>query len=348
MPKSRSSRSKPRNRLVAAVAYDNLATFEFGIVADIFGLDRPEMGADWYAFTVVGADRGPLRATGGVRVAVDKGLEALREAGTIFLPGWKSLTAPVPEDLKEELLRARRRGARILSICSGSFALADTGLLDGRRATTHWRYIDAFAERFPRIRVERDVLYVDEGDLLTSAGSAAGIDLCLHLIRRDHGLKAANSVARRLIVPPHRDGGQAQYVEQPVLSVQEGARLSPLIEAPVARAHESARLSPIIERLSRRLDRPIAVRDMAHEAGMSERTFIRRFEAATGMAPGRWLARQRVRRACEMLEATGASAEEIAAACGYQSAGTLRHHFRRQIGLSPSVYRARFGERGIT
>jgi AraC family transcriptional activator FtrA len=325
MPKPK-RRPSPNNRLVAAVAYDPLCTFEFGIVADVFGLDRPEMGPDWYSFAVASADEGPLRATGGLRVEVDGGLDVLREAGTIFLPGWKGLTTPVPDRLKDELLRAHRRGARILTICSGAFALAETGLLDGLKATTHWRYVDQFAERYPRVKVERDVLYVDEGDILTSAGSAAGIDLCLHLIRRDHGVKAANAIARRLVVPPHRDGGQAQYVEQPV-----------------PRAHEGARLSPLIESLANRLSEQISVGGMAEEVGMSERTFIRRFEAATGMPPARWLARQRMRRACDLLELSRASTEEIAALCGYQSASTLRRHFRRQMGASPAAWRARFG-----
>ena len=329
MPKPKSRQKpdrRPDNRVVAAVVYDGLAAFEFGIVADIFGLDRPEMGPDWYTFEVASADKGLMRASGGVRFKADGGLEVLREAGTIFLPGWKSLSAPIPERLKDELVAAHRRGARLLSICSGSFALADAGLLDGRRATTHWRYVDQFTESFPKVKVERDLLYVDEGDLLTSAGSAAGIDLCLHLIRRDHGVKAANTIARRLVVPPHRDGGQAQYVEEPV-----------------PRTHEGARLSPLIERLSKRLGEPHSIAAMAKEAGMSERTFIRRFQAATGMAPARWLAHRRVRRACELLESSRVSTEEIAAQCGYQSASTLRHHFRRQMGVSPSAWRDRFG-----
>ena len=324
MPKQK---LKLENRLVVALAYDGLCTFEFGIAVEVFALDRPEMGADWYKFAVANVDRGPLRASGGIKIIAGGGLDLLAKAGTIVIAGWKGIDVPVPPELATALRKAHARGARLITICSGAFVLAGAGLLDGRRATTHWRYIDAFAARFPQVRVERDVLYVDEGQIMTSAGSAAGIDLCLHLVRRDFGLKAANHVARRLVLPAHREGGQAQYVEQPVLSVQEGARLSPLIE-----------------RLRKRLKEPLRIERLAHEAGMSTRTFVRRFQGATGLAPGRWLTQERVRLACTLLESSTSPVKTVAESCGFANEATLRHHFRNHLRVSPAAYRAKFGK----
>ena len=206
MPKSQ-ARLSPADRFVVVLAYDGLCTFEFGVAVEVFGLPRPEMGPDWYRFAVAGLDPGPMRAEGGVRLLADGGLDLLERAGTLVVPGWRGADEPVPEALSTALRAAAARGARILSICSGVFVLAAAGLLDGRRATTHWRHAEALAARHPGIRVTPDVLYVDEGPILTSAGSAAGIYLCLHLVRRDFGPAAANAVARRLVVPPHRDGG---------------------------------------------------------------------------------------------------------------------------------------------
>nr|WP_029030616.1 transcriptional regulator FtrA [Salinarimonas rosea] len=317
--------SPPDNRLVVALAYDGLCTFEFGVAVEIFGLARPEMGHGWYRFAVAAAEPGPLRAAGGVRVLCDGGPELLDEAGTIVVPGWRGADAPVPEAIRDALRRAHARGARILSLCSGVFVLAAAGLLAGRACTTHWRYADALADAYPDLTVRPDVLYVDEGAVLTSAGSAAGIDLCLHLIRRDFGAQAANSVARRLVVPPHRDGGQAQFVE-----------------APVPRAREGARLGPLLDRLRASLDRPYTIAAMAGEAGMSARTFQRRFEATTGHAPGEWLVRERLARARTLLETTDARLDDIAAACGFGTLATLRHHFRTRLATSPGAYRRRF------
>ncbi|HSK95099.1 MAG TPA: DJ-1/PfpI family protein, partial [Euzebyales bacterium] len=206
----------PADRTVAAIAYDGLCTFEFGIAVEVFGLPRPELDLDWYEFMVCAAEPGPLHATGGVRVAADHGLAAVAGAGTVVVPGWRDPDEPPPPALVDALLRAHARGARLLSICSGVFVLAATGLLDGRPATTHWRYAERLARRHPRITVLPDVLYVDDGELLTSAGSAAGIDLCLHVVRRDHGAHVAAQVARRLVSAPHRDGGQAQFVPRPL------------------------------------------------------------------------------------------------------------------------------------
>ncbi len=315
----------PENRLVVAIAYDGLCTFEFGVAVEIFGLARPEMGPGWYRFAVAAAEPGPLRAMGGVRILCDGGPELLEEAGTIVVPGWRGADAAVPAAIRDALVRAHARGARVLSLCSGVFVLAAAGLLAGKTCTTHWRYAAALAAAYPDLTVRPDVLYVDQGDVLTAAGSAAGIDLCLHLIRRDFGAEAANSVARRLVVAPHREGGQAQFVEAPVPRPREGARLGPLLDA-----------------LRTRLDRPHTIASMATEAGMSVRTFLRRFKAATGLAPAEWLLAERLARARILLETTDAPLDDVAAAAGFGATATLRHHFRTRLGTSPGAYRRRF------
>lgn len=326
MPTSRSRRRRPQSPLVVAVAYDQLGLFEFGIAMEIFGLPRPEVGPNWYRFAVAAAEPGPLRALSGVRLHVDGGLELLDQADTVVIPSWRGPASAAPPALLAALRRAHRRGARMVSICAGAFVLAQAGLLDGRTATTHWRHSDALAAGHPSVTVKPDVLYVDEGDILTSAGSAAGIDLCLHIVRADFGPAIANQVARRLVVPAHRDGGQAQFIEQPVPTVRERGRLGPLIE-----------------RLSADLAAGHTVESLASAAGMSRRTFLRRFHAATGTTPGRWLVTQRLARAREMLETSAADVEDIATRCGFGSAETLRHHFRRALALSPTQYRRVFG-----
>lgn len=324
VPSRRRARRGPRNRLVVALAYDGLCTFEFAIAVEVFGLPRPELGPRWYRFAVAGMERGPLAATGDIRVVASGGLELLDRAGTIIVPGWRR-SAPPPR-LVAALRRAHARRARVLSICSGAFLLAAAGLLDDRRATTHWRYADELARAYPRVEVVRDVLYVDEGCLLTSAGSAAGIDLCLYLIRRDYGAEVANKVARRLVVHAHRDGGQAQFIERPV-----------------PRDGDAGSMSRLLQRMRMRLAERMTIAGLAAEASMSRRTFIRRFKETTGLAPGAWLTRERMERARELLETSRASIDLVAEACGFAEAATLRHHFRRHLGVSPRVYRARFG-----
>lgn len=320
--------SKPREpkagKLVAAVVYDGLCSFEFGCAVEIFGLQRPEFGAGWYEFTTAAVDRGPLRAAGGLIVQADGGLERLDRAGTIILPGWKGIDADVPDSLLAALRAAHKRGARILTICSGVFPLAATGLLDGRRATTHWRYADVLAARHPAIEVDADVLYVDEGQLLTSAGSAAGLDLCLHLVRRDHGPDIANQVARRLVMAPHRNGGQSQFIERAVPD------------------RADSRFAALFDTIRGRLTEPWTVGEMAALAAMSERTFLRRFREATGSTPADFLIAARVDRARELLESTGLSVEDVATQSGFGAIATLRHHFQRRLGVSPASYRQRF------
>lgn len=272
MPKNTRIMPKTQRPLVVVLAYDGLCTFEFGVAVEIFGLQRPELGADWYRFAVASVDDGPLRATGGVRIVVDGGLELLAEADTIVVPGWRDSDAPVPEALCAALRSAWARGCRLLSICSGVFVLAATGLLDGRKATTHWRYTETLQQRFPAIEVLDDVLYHDAGQLLTSAGSAAGIDLCLYLVREDYGLEVANSVARRLVVQPHRDGAQPQQLQRPV-----------------ARQRESQTLGQLFDFLHQNLTLNHDTASLARRAGMSSRTFLRRFTDCTGTTPARWI-----------------------------------------------------------
>lgn len=312
--------------LVVVLAYEGLATFEFGIAVEVFGLPRPEMGAGWYRFAVAAIHPGPLRARGGFTVQVDGGLELLAQASTIIVPGWGNEgRAPVPSALLEALRVAHARGACIAAICGGAFVLGATGLLAGKTATTHWRFAETFATLHPEVRLLPDVLYVDEGKVLTSAGSAAGIDLCLHMVRRDFGPAAANRVARRLVVPPHREGGQSQFTERPVPVLREGARLAPLLDRMRARLSE---------------DQPLA--RLAAEASMSMRTFLRRFQAMTGQTPAGWLLSERLASARDLLEGSDSSIEDVATACGFGSVATMRHHFRVRLGTSPGAYRSRF------
>ena len=314
----------PNWRQVAALLYDGLCTFEFGIAVELFGLPRPEFGKDWYRFSLCSIDRGTLHATGGLKVEARAGLEGLRKSGTIIIPGWRDPDEVPPKALLDALRRAHRRRARLLSICSGVFVLAASGLLDGKRATTHWRYIERLRARYPRIQVEPNVLYIDEGNLLTSAGSAAGIDLCLHLIRRDYGAEKANQVARRLVMSPHRDGGQAQFAGS---------------GEPRPSANGMAR---VLEWALGRLDKPLGIEVLARQANMSTRTLARRFLQETGSTPHRWVTHQRLLAAQRRLETTDDSIEVVAAAVGFDTAMALRHHFRRVFGTTPTAYRRRF------
>ncbi len=318
-------KNPPPNPLVVALAYDGLCTFEFGVAVEIFGLARPELGPDWYRFAVAAVDEGELRATGGVRVMADGDMSLIARAGTVIVPGWRGADTPVPDALCQQLREAHRRGCRILSICSGVFVLAAAGLLEGCRATTHWRYLETLQQRYPDVEVVPDVLYVDEGTVLTSAGSAAGIDLCLHLVRRDFGQEATNSVARRLVVQPHRDGGQTQNIVRPV---------------PVAR--ESKRLGLLFDYLHQQLADNHTVASLASRAGMSPRTFLRRFQDATGTTPARWLLNERLMRARGMLEKTRLSLDSIAIQVGFGSSSTLRYHFQQHFSVSPAAYRKSF------
>ncbi|RCW27650.1 AraC family transcriptional regulator with amidase-like domain [Ciceribacter lividus] len=310
--------------LVVALVYDGLCTFEFGIVTEIFGLSRPEMGPGWYRFATCAVDEGPMRAHGGLTVTADGGIDRLDEADIIVVPGWRGVDMPVPDGLLRQLRAAHARGARLVSLCSGAFVLAATGLLDKGVATTHWRYADALRRKHPGLVVDEASLYRSHDGIFTAAGSAAGIDLLIEMIRHDFGPAAANSVARRLVMPAHRSGGQAQFLERPV-ALREGAEIAPLLDA-----------------IRGDLARDWTIAEMARLCRMSDRTFQRRFCDATGMAPGEWLVTERVTLAKQLLRRGTARMEEIAIAAGFGSAHTLRHHFRRKLGISPTEFRARF------
>ncbi len=311
------------------IIYDGLCTFEFGIAVEVFGLPRAEFDFPWYSFAVAAEGGRRARATGGIIVEADKGLNILKEAGTIIIPGWRDRNERPSERLLAAIREASERGARCLSICSGVFVLAAAGLLDGKRATTHWRHIPHLKKLYPDIQIEEDTLYVDEGTVITSAGSAAGIDACLHLVRRDFGSKVANTVARRLVMSPHRDGGQAQFVTAPV--------------------HErpGQAMSEVMDWARQRISQPISLTNLAGRAAMSERTFLRRFREASGLAPMAWLQRERMFRAQEILEASDLSLGDIADQCGYLSLETFRVSFKRLVGTSPAAYRARFQKPGL-
>ncbi len=317
----------PPHSRVVALAYDGLCTFEFGCAYEIFGLPRPELDRPWYRFDVCAAEPGPLRAAGGLAVRAPYDLGSVEQADTVIVPGWRGANEPPPQPLLDALKRVSGRGGRLVSICSGVFVLAAAGVLDGKRATTHWRYTEVLARRYPDIRVDPDVLYVDEGSVLTSAGSAAGLDLCLHIVRRDHGAAIANDVARRLVLAPHRDGGQQQFVA-----------------APIAREAGNGRLAALLDWLPGHLDEELTVGDLARRAGMSLRAFQRRFRERLGTTPGDWLARQRIARARELAETTDLTVEQIAALSGFGSVETLRHHFRRLVGTTPGRYRRSFAQ----
>lgn len=308
--------------LVVAIAYDGLCTFEFGVAVEVFGLSRPELGDDWYRFAVASVDEGELQATGGIRIVVDGGYELLQEADTIIIPGWRGVDMPVPQALCDALCAAHQRGCRLMSICSGVFVLAATGLLNGRKATTHWRYTSELCRRFPAINVVDDVLYVDDDLLLTSAGSAAGIDLCLHVVRSDFGLDVANSVARRLVIQPHRDGSQTQQQLRPV-----------------SRDRESQRFGLLLDWLHKNIAEKHTLDSLASHVGMSPRTLTRRFQESTGLTPASWLLNERLNRVQQALSTTRISIEQIAQQTGFGSANSLRYHFHQRFGVSPQTLR---------
>jgi AraC family transcriptional activator FtrA len=317
--------SRTPNRLVAALLHEKVAAFELGIVTEIFGLPRPQMGPDWYRLVTVAEARKPLRTTGGgMRVLPEAGLAMLARAGTIVIPCWRTDGASPTPAVRKALSQAFERGARLISICSGAFLLAACGLLTGRRATTHWLYAERLKALHPDIEIDPDVLYVDEGQILTSAGSAAGVDLLLHIVRKDFGAGAANEIARRMVMPPHREGGQAQFIDRPVPR-RAGDGLGTLLEA-----------------VRRRPAERWSIARMARRAAMSERTFIRRFRESTGMGPGAWVTATRLEAARFLLESTASGLEEISRTAGFGHPAALRHHFRRQVGLTPTAYRTSF------
>ncbi|MFD1831331.1 helix-turn-helix domain-containing protein [Streptomyces desertarenae] len=310
--------------VVALAVTDGMLHFELALAYEVFGAAPAGVAGPWYDVAVCGP--GPVRA-GRFLLEPDHGLDRLPRAGTVIVPGWADVDEEPPPDLVDAVRAAHDAGARVVSLCTGAFVLAAAGLLDGRHATTHWAHADVLAARHPRVRVDPDVLYVDDGSVLTSAGKAAAMDLCLHIVRLDRGSAVANAVARRLVVPPHRDGGQAQFVTTPV---------------PAPYNHP---LADLLSWALERLDRPLTVEDLARRARMSSRNLGRHFRAATGTTPLQWLLTQRIRRAQELLETTDDSIDTIAAATGMGTATTLRRHFNRTVGVPPDTYRRTFRSR---
>jgi len=325
---SRKLSARRRKEVVAVLMFSGGPIFESSIPLSVFGIDRQDAGVPRYRLLVCAGEDGPLRTTGGLELTTPYGLEALNKAGTVVVPAWRSISQPPPVSALNALRRAHEEGARIIGLCTGSFVLAAAGLLDGRPATTHWMYAPTLAKRYPSVHVDPRELFVDDGDILTSAGTAAGIDLCLHVVRTDHGTEAATALARRLVVPPRRSGGQERFIDR---SLPEEIGSDPLAEV-VAWA---------LEHLHEQFD----VETLAARAYMSRRTFDRRFRSLTGSAPLQWLITQRVLQAQRLLETSDYSVDEVAARCGFRSPVALRGHFRRQLGASPASYRTAFRAR---
>jgi len=311
---------------VAVLAYDGMSTFGLGVTAEIFGCDRSSEGLPSYEYTVTAAVPGVIRTDVGLPITVEAGLDRLAAADLGVVVCWDQTSELPPATVLEALRTITERGGRVLSQCTGAFVLAAAGLLDGRRATTHWKWAGELASRYPSIDVDPRVLYVDDGPVITSAGTAAGIDACLHLVRLEHGTAVANAVARRMVVPPHRDGGQAQYV--PVV---------------VDEANDPASLAALHQWTLEHLQEPITVDGLAARALMSPRNFARQFTARTGTTPHQWLISQRLARAKELLEHSDSSIEQIATECGLTPL-MLRRHFARRYQTTPQAYRRTFSQ----
>lgn len=308
---------------VAALVWDGVAPFEFGVLCEAFGVDRREHGVPRLEFGVCTPSPGPVRSSLGFTLNIDLGLERLDSADLIAIPAMPR-DRLLPDGVAAALRAAHERGARLLTVCSGAFALGAAGLLDGRECTTHWMYTDELAARYPEAKVQPEVLYVDSGSIVTSAGTAAGIDAALHIWRQEYGAAVASAVARRMVVPPQRDGGQAQFISRAVPEC------------------DAETLGPMLEWIAGHLDEDLGVEALARRAMMSPRTFARRFRAETGATPHAWVTRQRVLRAEELLERTDRGVEWIAGEVGFVNAATLRLHFGRARGISPAAYRRRF------
>lgn len=311
-------------RSVAALLIDEMTMFEFGVVCEVFGIDRTAEGVPPIEFRVCGPRAGrSLRSTVGARVTPELGLDALAGADVVAVPAAR-VRDRYPDEVLTALQQAAAGGATLVSVCSGAFLLGAAGLLDDRPCTTHWMWAEELAVRHPRALIDPDVLFVDDGDLITSAGTAAGIDACLHLVRRELGPGVANTMARRMVVPPQREGGQRQYVQRPVPTCDADA------------------FTPVLTWMLQNLDREHTVTALAGRARMSPRTFARRFVAETGTTPHRWLSRERVRHAQYLLESTDLDLDALALHCGFGAAALLRHHFRKAVGVAPTAYRRTF------
>jgi AraC family transcriptional regulator, transcriptional activator FtrA len=314
-------------RKVAVIVMDGVAAFELGVLCEVFGTDRRADGFPGYRFDLSSPDGKPVAVKSGFTITPTADLEPVDDADLVAVPAHAD-GVPIPEDVLDALRRADARGAHVMSVCSGAFVLGEAGLLDGRECTTHWKFADELERRFPRAKVRCNSLYVQDGNLLTSAGTAAGIDASLHLVRQEHGSEIATKLARRMVVPPHRDGGQAQYVE-----------------APIPRTPDAPTLEPVLSWLMANLDRTVSVDDLAARAHMAPRTFARRFRAETGTTPHDWVTAQRVLLARRLLEQTDLGVDAVATRSGFGDAATLRHHFGKRVGATPHTYRSTFRDR---
>jgi transcriptional regulator GlxA family with amidase domain len=312
-------------RKVVLIALPGLAPFEFGVVCEVFGIDRTDTGGPRFDFSIATADPGPVRTSLGFDMIINGGLENAGDADLIAVPA--HLIERVDERVLQVLRDAEARGAWILSVCSGAFALAQAGILDGRRSTTHWMHTDRLAADYPLTDVDPDVLFIEDRHVITSAGTAAGIDAALHLVRRELGAGAANAIARRMVIPPQRDGGQAQYILSPV---QEKCTDS---------------LASVSDWMLDNLSEDLTIDQLARKALMSPRTFARRFRADMGTTPAAWLNRQRILRAQHLLEGTDLGLESISQQTGFGTAAVMRHHFLKVLQTTPTTYRRAFGER---
>jgi len=320
---------------VALAVLDGFTPFELGVVCEVFGVDRRDDGLPPYDFAVVAGEPGPIRSSNGFEINTPHGLDRLEEADLVAVGAVTDRRLSpdceaFPEPLLDALRRCVDRGGRVLSVCSGAFVLGAAGLLDDRRCTTHWRHASRLARTFPRAKVDPSVLYVDENPVITSAGTAAGIDACLYLVRQEQGSRVANGIARRMVVPPHRDGGQAQYVERPLAELACDT------------------MQDVLTWMAEHLADPITVNQLAAQAYMSPRTFARRFVQETGTTPQRWLTGQRILLAQQLLEETDETVDAVAEQAGFGNATALRHHFRIWRSTTPLAYRRTFHDRSAT
>ncbi|WP_284215632.1 helix-turn-helix domain-containing protein [Agaribacter marinus] len=314
---------------VVVLAYPNLCLFEFSCAMEVFAQRRPEFEVQHYSTVVCATDDShqvglPIE---NLVLSTTKGLSDIHDADLVIIPGWQGPDILPSDALRNSLLSAYNNGARIASICSGVFLLAYTGLLANKVATTHWQYIAKAREKFPNTHFDENVLYTDNGQILTSAGSAAGLDMCLHLVKQDYGQHVANAYARRLVIPPYREGGQAQFIQQPI-----------------PKSDNNTKLSVLLDTLENNLSSQYSVEDMADMVNMSERNFLRQFKAQFATSPAKWLINLRIKRACELLETSELPTKSIAQMCGLGTEESLRHHFRRQLKVSPLHYRRQFSE----
>jgi transcriptional regulator GlxA family with amidase domain len=312
---------------IVCLALPQMAPFEFGVICEVFGIDRSEQGGPVFDFHVVAADPGPVRTKLGFDLMVTEGLEAAATADLIAVPA-SLIDEQADERVLDVIRDAVARNAWVLSVCSGAFTLARAGVLEGRRATTHWMYTDRMAEMYPGTEVDPDVLFVQDGKVVTGAGTAAGIDAALHVVRTELGQSAANIIARRMVVPPQRDGGQSQFIQTPVVEARSDS------------------FAQITEWMIEHLDEELTVDRLARKALMSPRTFARKFRAETGTTPNAWLNRQRLLRAQQLLEETDLTLEEIARETGFGAAAVMRHHFLKVLQTTPTAYRRLFGAAG--